>query len=91
MTGQDLLRSIKDERLRDLARAALKQDFALEPTRREHLRLVCPQCRSFVSFTKRSSNSRAFHNVLSLLRSHGLTYQGRGGKHTARPPRPAKS
>lgn len=91
MSRPDLLRNIKDGQLRDLAKAALKQKFALESTRREHLRLVCPQCRTFVTFTKTSSNRRAFPAVLSRLRSHGFTYQGRSGKHTAVPPGPAKS
>lgn len=85
MSRQSLLKGIRDGRFRELAKAARKQNFELGPTRSDHLYLQRPTCPARITFSKTVSgtDSRAYRTVLNLLRKHGLTYDGRGGEHTA--------
>ncbi|MFE4610880.1 hypothetical protein ACFRK5_21400 [Streptomyces niveus] len=93
MSRQSLLRGIRDGRLRDLARAARKQNFELGQTRSDHLYLQCPACPARITFSKTvpSRDFHAYRTVLNLLRKHGLTYDGRDGAHTADLPRSASA
>lgn len=88
MSKPNALKGIRDSRLRELAKAATKQDFELGLTANRHAYLRCSTCSTRITFSKTApaSSSRAYLSILTRLRKHGLTYEGRGGEHTARPP-----
>lgn len=93
MSRQSLLKGIRNGRLRDLAKTAQKQHFELGQTRHDHLYLQCPTCAHPTTFSKTVSDhdKHAYLEVLNRLRKHGLTYNGRGGEHTADPIRSASA
>ncbi|MFF2941231.1 hypothetical protein ACFVSQ_15460 [Streptomyces niveus] len=88
MSRPNVLKGIRDGRLREMARAATKQDFELGLTANRHAYLRCPTCSTRITFSKTASggSSRVSLNILTRLRKHGLAYEGRGGEHTAQPP-----
>lgn len=79
MSKPNALKGIRDSRLRELAKAATKQDFELGLTANRHAYLRCPACSTRITFSKTApaSSSRAY---LTRLWKHGLTYEGRGGR-----------
>jgi hypothetical protein len=87
MSRQSLLKGIRDGRIRDLAKAARKMQFALGATKSDHLFLRCPTCQVRITFSKTAAGSDtvAFPDLLKRLRNHGLEYKGRGGTHVADP------
>lgn len=85
MSKQDPLNGIRNKRLLDLAKTAVAQKFELGATKNRHAYLQCPSCSEHITFSKNisSSDRRAYLNVRSRLRRHGLVHQGGGGEHTA--------
>lgn len=93
MSKPNLLRGIRDGRLRTLAKAARKQEFELGATRHDHLYLRCEQCQERITFSKTVSETdrAAYPQLLNRLRKHGLLYEGQGGEHTAEPTKAART
>lgn len=76
---------IRSDFLREIAKAAITQDFTLE-WGGKHPVLICPVCGHRETIT--ASGKQSHHesrNKASRLRRHGLMWKGRGGTHVAGP------
>lgn len=74
---------IRSDFLRALVHEAVDQGFTYDPDGR-HPALVCPVCghRESITLTGKQKFHESRNKACRLMR-HGLSWQGRGGKHAA--------
>ncbi|MEO3976850.1 hypothetical protein [Streptomyces sp. CAU 1734] len=75
MGSRPRVRGIRSRPLRRIARRALAQRFVLDRANSGHLRLTCPTCSRWVTFSAslRERDHRAHLNIRAMLRAHGFT------------------
>lgn len=75
------MKGIRSDFLRSVIKAAVAQDFTVDPGGR-HPALVCPVCGHHETIT--TSGQMRHHEAkdkISRLRKHGLVWKGQGGIH----------
>lgn len=84
--------AFRSDKLRDLYRAAIAQKWRNPTLRRNgHIYIQCPKRGCFYEAVFSLTSNALQHKLLNqivTMRSHGLLWENRGGKHTAPVVRP---